>query len=175
MNIITNRLTIKKINYEQSKIISEKNNDNSARNFLDSLNDEERAIAFSDTKAVSDLLFRFENSIGNGNELYYGAWKDDELVGFISIINEESKSPELQIEISPEFQRQGYGYEFCFALLNYLFENKTYEHIRYTVLPANIASIKLVEKLGADIQPAKSYIESILIRTYYISKLSMNL
>ena len=138
-------------------------------NHLASLDEETLALALSDMEAVTNLFSRLENSIGNGNEVIYGAWKDDELIGFISILNEESKKPELQIEIIREFQGQGYGYEFCFNLLKYLFENKCYEYVSYTVLPTNTASIKLVEKLGAEIQPSKSDLESLLIRTYHIN------
>lgn len=171
MNIITNRLVIREIDYEQTKEIREENMDNDlVHDHFASLNQEELAVAMANTEAVSHLISRMKRSIGTENINHYGAWSGDKMVGYISISDENANTPELQIEIAPQFQGQGYGYEFGFALLKYLFERKQYEYVQYTVLPNNTASVKLVEKLGAVLQPPNSEIEKLLIRTYHISK-----
>ena len=170
MKIKTERLAIRRTTHEETKQISTANNTGSVDEFLGSLSNEEIAIIFQNKDAVSDLLTRFSNSIGNGDTETYGAWKDEKLIGFSSLINAESGTPELQIEIDPQFQGKGYGFEFLRALLGHLFETRNFQYIRYTVLPNNQASISLVEKIGASLQEPKSDAERLLIRTYHITK-----
>ncbi len=173
MKLKTNRLTISEVTYEESTKISAEIGGDSVNEFLATLTENDVAIIFRDQDAVSDLLTRFSNSIGDGNSEIYGAWKDGELIGFIAIVNGESGTPELQIEIAPEFQNKGYGFEFLDALLNYLFEKNDFEYIRYTVLPNNKPSISLVNHIGASLQKPKSEAERLLICTYHITKENM--
>ena len=140
----------------------------SVPNLFTSLSKGELDTVLSNTEALSDLLVRFKN-LAEDNKIYYGAWKNNELIGFVAIINEDSQTPEVQIEIAPKFQGQGYGYTFLFVLLKYLFETKRYQYFGYTVMPTNRASLRLVEKLGAKRQPPKSAAEDLLIHTYHIS------
>lgn len=170
MKLLTDRLVIHEATSEEVNRISEQNGGDSVDEYLSSLSKEDISVIFQDQGAVSALLTRFSNSIGDGNSEIYGAWKDDTLIGFISIINGESGTPELQIEIAPPFQNQGYGFEFLNTLLNYLLERKDYQYIRYTVLPNNKASISLVERIGAALQAPKSDAERLLICTYHITK-----
>lgn len=102
MKLNTNRLTISEVTYEESTKISAKIGGDSVNEFLATLTENDVAIIFRDQDAVSDLLTRFSNSIGDGNSEIYGAWEDEELIGFIAIVNGESGTPELQIEIAPE-------------------------------------------------------------------------
>ena len=173
MKLNTNRLTISEVTYEESTKISAKIGGDSVNEFLATLTENDIAIIFRDQDAVSDLLTRFSNSIGDGNSEIYGAWEDEELIGFIAIVNGESGTPELQIEIAPEFQNKGYGFEFLNALLKYLFEKNDFEYIRYTVLPNNRPSILLVNHIGASLQEPKSEAERLLICTYHITKETM--
>ena len=170
MKIKTERLSIRRTTHEETKQISTANNTGSVDEFLGSLSNEEIAIIFQNKDAVSDLLTRFSNSIGNGDTETYGAWKDEKLIGFISLINAESGTPELQIEIDPQFQGKRYGFEFLRALLGHLFETRNFQYISFTVLVHNPASISLVEKIGASLQEPKSDAERLLIRTYHITK-----
>ena len=170
MELTTERLIIHEVTSEDANQISSQISDDSVDKYLSSLSKDDIAVIFQDQDAVSALLTRFSNSIGNGNSDIYGAWKDDNLIGFISLINGESGTPELQIEIAPPFQNQGYGFEFLKALLNYIFEIKNFRYIRYTVLPNNNASIALVQRIGAVLQTPKSDAERLLICTYHISK-----
>ncbi len=170
MELVTERLVIHEATSEDANRISEQNSSDSVNEYLSSLSKEDITVIFQDRDAVSALLMRFSNSIGDGNSEIYGAWKDDTLIGFISLINGESGTPELQIEIAPPFQNQGYGFEFLDALLKYLFERKDFQYIRYTVLPSNTASISLVNHIGAALQTPKSEAERLLICTYHISR-----
>ena len=170
MELTTERLIIHEVTSEDANQISSQISDDSVDKYLSSLSKDDIAVIFQDQDAVSALLTRFSNSIGDGNSEIYGAWKDDTLIGFISLINGESGTPELQIEIAPPFQNQGYGFEFLGALLNYLFEIKNFQYIRYTVLPNNNASIALVKHIGAELQTPKSDAERLLICTYHINK-----
>lgn len=170
MELVTERLVIHEATSEDANGISEQNSSDSVNEYLSSLSKDDIAVIFQDRDAVSALLTRFSNSIGDGNSEIYGAWKDDTLIGFISLINGESGTPELQIEIAPPFQNQGYGFEFLGALLNYLFARKNFQYIRYTVLPNNNASIALVKHIGAEVQTPKSDAERLLICTYHINK-----
>ena len=148
MKLKTNRLTISEVTYEESTKISAKIGGDSINEFLATLTENDVAIIFRDQEAVSDL-------------------------GFIAIVNSESGTPELQIEIAPEFQNKGYGFEFLDALLKYLFEKNDFEYIRYTVLPNNKPSISLVNHIGASLQEPKSEAERLLICTYHITKETM--
>ena len=170
MELVTERLIIHEVTSEDTNQISDQNSNNSVDEYLSSHSKDDIAVIFQDQDAVSALLTRFSNSIGNGNSDIYGAWKDDNLIGFIALINGESGTPELQIEIAPPFQNQGYGFEFLHALLDHLFETRNFQYIRYTVLPNNKASISLVNKIGALLQEPKSEAERLLICTYHIVK-----
>ena len=170
MELKTERLIIRETTDDTAKRISEQNDQDSVDQFLKSLSTDDIAVIFQDKEAVSNLLTHFSNSIGNGESQTFGAWENNKLIGFVSLINAESGTPELQIEIAPSHHNQGYGFEFLHALLEYLFENKDFQYIRYTVLPNNQASISLVEKIGASLQEPKSEAERLLIRTYHITK-----
>lgn len=175
MELKTNHLIIKDATIDEANIISEQNTDDSVDKFLSSLSEADKFKIFQDQDAVKSLITHFSNCIGEGNSEIYGAWKDGQLIGFIALINGETGTPELQIEIAPPFQNKGYGFEFLDALLRHLFEIRKFGYIRYTVLPNNTPSISLVEHIGASQQAPKSEAERLLIRTYHITKESVAL
>ncbi len=174
MELTTDRLVIRRATSEESNQISAQISGDSVDEYLASLSKDDIAVIFQDQNAVSALLTRFSNSIGDGNSEIYGAWKEDTLIGFIALVNGESGTPELQIEIAPSFQNKGYGFEFLKALLVYLFEHKDFKYVRYTVMPNNKPSISLVNHIGALLQTPKSEAERLLICTYHITKESMD-
>lgn len=175
MELNTDRLIIREATSEESSRISAQIGDDSVDTFLATLSKEDIAVIFQDQDAISTLLTRFSNSIGNGNSEIYGAWDNDVLVGFVALVNGESGTPELQIEIAPKFQNKGYGFEFLKALLKHLFERNDFQYIRYTVLPNNKPSIALVNRIGGLLQTPKSDAERLLICTYHITKESMSM
>lgn len=174
MELKTERLIIREASYQEAKQISEQNNSGTANTLLSSLSEDDKAIIFKDIDAVTALLTRFSNNIGNGNSEIYGAWRKNTLIGFISLVNGESGTPEIQIEIAPKYQNKGYGHEFLSAVMEYVFEQQRFSYVQYTVLPSNKASIALVKSVGALLIEPKSEAEKLLIRTYHISKLSLD-
>lgn len=57
--------------------------------------------------------------------------------------------PELGFMIGNDFQRQGYAYEVCSAIVDYMYENYDMEEILIFIEPQNTPSINLAKKLGA--------------------------
>jgi RimJ/RimL family protein N-acetyltransferase len=172
--IRTGRLVIRPCSQESVDAISKINGDGNVTKYLSSLSEEQIAIIFKDKDQVELLLKRISASRGDGNSLLFGAWLKQNMIGYIALVNCAAKIPELQIEIAPDYQGKGYGYEFLKAVLRYVFKKHGYDAIRYTVLPSNDASIALVKKVGAILQKPASEAEKILIKTYHISSRSMN-
>lgn len=89
MELTTERLLIRETTYEETKHISVENGEDSVDKFLASLTDDDVAIIFQDKDAVSNLLTRFSNSIGDGSSEIYGAWDNEDAQGnrytFISV------------------------------------------------------------------------------------------
>lgn len=174
MEIKTERLIIRNTDRETANRISTLNNGNETDKTLASLSSEDISIIFEKPDEVEKIIARLSCSLGNGESDIYGAWLDTRFVGFIALVNCKSELPEVQIEIAPEYQNQGYGYEFLFSLLKELFREGKYTQLRYTVLPTNEASINLITKIGAFLQEPESIAEEKLFKTYHISKLSMD-
>jgi RimJ/RimL family protein N-acetyltransferase len=172
--IRTRRLIIRPCSQESADAISKSNGDDNVTKYLSSLSDEQIAIIFKDKAQVELLLKRISASRGDGNSLLYGAWLDQKMIGYIALVNCAAKIPDLQIEMAPDYQGKGYGYEFLKTVLRYVFKKHGYDAIRYTVLPSNDASIALVKKVGAFLQEPASEAERILIKTYLVSSLSMD-
>jgi RimJ/RimL family protein N-acetyltransferase len=150
--------------------IRELNKNDAVNDFFGSVPEEDRAEAFRDSNAVEKLFTLMESNLDTDNDIFYGAWKNDTLVGFIAIVNPTSHTPGIQIEIAPAYHRKGYGYEFLSAILKHLFETESFTYIQYLVMPTNAASIALVEKVGGALQKPGSFIEKLLIRVYHITK-----
>lgn len=174
MELKTEHLIIRNVSYEDTKAISEQNNSNSATEFLASLSEDDKEVIFRDTDAVFNLIMRFGSGVGDESREIYGAWKKETLIGFISLVNINSGTPEVQIEMAPEYQHKGYGHEFLLAVMEHIFEEQRFPYVRYTVFPNNEASIALVKSIGAFLQEPENVVEKMLIRTYHISRLSMD-
>lgn len=66
MELVTERLIIHEVTSEDTNQISDQNSNNSVDEYLSSLSKDDIAVIFQDQDAVSALLTRFSNSIGNG-------------------------------------------------------------------------------------------------------------
>jgi RimJ/RimL family protein N-acetyltransferase len=172
--IRTKRLIICPCSQEAADVISKSNSEGNSAKYLESLSDEQIAVIFEEKGKVELLLKRLSANLGIGDSLLYGAWLNEKMIGYIALVNCAAKVPELQIEIAPDYQGKGYGYEFLKAVLRSVFKKHGYDAIRYTVLPSNEASIALVKKVGAFLQEPASEAEKILLRTYLVSSLSMD-
>ena len=63
--------------------------------------------------------------------------------------------PELGFMIGKAYWRQGYAYEVCKAIANYMHENYEMEQIQIFIEPENTPSILLAKKLGAYLHKEK--------------------
>lgn len=167
--LITPRLQIRKATREEIKQIAAFNNADRSSSYLDSLSSEDREVIFKDAEAVQKLIAQLATVLGDGDVLSYGAWSGSEMIGYITLNNCTSEMPDLQIELAPAYQGQGYGYEFLSSLTDYLF-GIGYICFRYAVMPNNAASIALVEKVGGILQVPSSESERLLFKTYHINK-----
>lgn len=88
----------------------------------------------------------------------FGLWTvlhkgEDRVIGRAGLsIREGYDSPELGFVIDAAYQRKGYGYEVCRAILHYAKDELGFEMIHALVKEENTASLKLLRKLGFYIQ-----------------------
>jgi RimJ/RimL family protein N-acetyltransferase len=75
-----------------------------------------------------------------------------EFLGYISIHQVNSKTPELGIWLKKDAHGFHYGYEALNLLKNWAEHRLHYEYLKYPVVKINIASRKLAEKLGGCIE-----------------------
>ena len=75
----------------------------------------------------------------------------NEVIGTINVFDDDSRavsSKEIGYAISPKYQRNGYAYEAISAIVNLLQNDLLFDMVVAGILPENIPSIKLLEKLG---------------------------
>lgn len=97
-------------------------------------------------KAYIDSMYRFFG---------YGMWlvfekESGRLVGRAGVEHREALQGELELgyAIGTPWQEKGYATEVCWAILRYVEEELGFEEICSLVLPENVGSIHLLEKLG---------------------------
>jgi len=75
--------------------------------------------------------------------------KDKSPIGMCGIINRDSlEHPDIGFAFLPGYSGQGYGYEISKRTLQYAIDDLKLTKIVAITVPENIASIKLLEKLG---------------------------
>lgn len=168
--IITARLHIGEISKKDIQGITETNDEQRVIRYLDSLSETDKDTIFQDLSEVRRIMDRFSCIVNSEKTLSFGAWAEDNLIGYIQLANYEDPVPELQIEIASCYHKQGYGYEFLTEVLRYLFHTYQFLSIGYSVMPDNIASIRLVEKVGGVLQKPASRAEELLFRSYLIQR-----
>lgn len=119
---------------------------NNRQAFQESLNNWEKQKIF------------YQNKINNLNSNdYIFTWsiflKNGEVIGQITVQpNEEyENNPEIRNIgwfINPKYQKKGYAYEASSAILNFMFTKIEITTIKTSAVISNIASWKLMEKLG---------------------------
>ena len=81
----------------------------------------------------------------------FGLYDGEKYIGYLSFSNYESATPEIQIDIHEPYQRKGIGYKGVSFLTAELFrEREDIEYFIYRVRIENVASRKLIEKLGGE-------------------------
>lgn len=113
------------------------------RYMADLFADREEEIAY--TKDYIEKVYAFYG---------YGMWtvlekKSGAVIGRAGIIWREGYDvPELGFVIGVPWQRRGYAFEICGAILNYAKEKLLMERVQALVRPGNEKSLRLCEKLG---------------------------
>lgn len=118
------------------------------------------------TRYIENLYEDFEEeynfTIAYINNMYnfygYGIWavvrkEDDIIIGRAGLSNREvdgENKLELGYIIDEQYQNQGYAYEACKAICDFVKEKLFENEIVCFIRKENIASIKLAEKLGFD-------------------------
>ena len=103
--------------------------------------DEERAY-------MEDYIKQFYGFYG------FGMWtviykETGKVIGRAGLsVREGYELPELGFVIEVPFQRKGLAYEVCQGILEYAQEELLFDKLQALVEPENVASIKLLEKLG---------------------------
>ena len=78
--------------------------------------------------------------------------------GFCQILETESKTPEVGIDIMEEFMGNGYGYESTKLLMEYYAETHEVEYFRWKASTMNEASCAIARKHGGVIAKKKTLI-----------------
>ena len=161
------RLTICEIDPKDMKRISEQNTTVRLDEYLMSLSKDVIAKIMQDQAAVLELIGRLQKTLDAEYLKVYGGFLNGKLIAYVSLACCEDL-PEIQIEVLPEYQGQGFGYEMLERAIRMAFEELALTKLKYVVIPSNLPSIALVEKLGGVLQEPKSYAEEMLLRTYVI-------
>ena len=169
MEIRTERLIIRGVSQSEARQVKERANHSTGMEALDRHSEEEVKAIFSNQEQVQAFLDSIIESLGDCESVTYGAWRNHNLIGVIAVVNDCHGTPELEIYMLPEYQGQGYGFEFLRALLKELFLEKKYRFFQYRVSNDNSASINLVKKLGGIVQPPRTELEKILMQVYRIT------
>jgi [ribosomal protein S5]-alanine N-acetyltransferase len=96
---------------------------------------------------------------------------ENAFIGLVTLIKRDYlQHHDIGFAFLPQFSGHGYAYEASNKLLHHLLVDKGHTTIEACTLPENIASIKLIEKLGLNFKEQISH-NNELLSIYSISKL----
>ena len=117
-------------------------------------NDRIRFFLFDNRVISSDEARAFvEDSLANFEQYGYGLWLVfmrgiDCLVGFAGLLRSEEGTPSLIYGVHPDLRGYDYATEAASAVVSYALEKLTLPKVRADVDEPNIASVRVLEKLG---------------------------
>ena len=161
------RLDIQGCSAEQIKSITERNTTVRLEEHLASLSEEVIANIMADQMSVMALIVRLEQLVDSPYSIMYGGWYQGEMIAYVAFTEMEACA-EVHVEVLPEYQGQGFASELLSRTVEMIFSENRYPYLQYTVIPSNLPSIALVEKLGGALQKPASYVEEMLLKTYVI-------
>lgn len=166
--ILTTRLRLKPIPRDTARELSEKQAPATADSSYLKKAIEEHPEIIADTKELKRVL-DVMGSMYDRDELCYGAFLNDEMVGFVNVVHPDGDFPILQYEVKVEYHRKGLGYEAVTGYLQAYWEEHQSSHVFALIRPTNTASIALIKKLGGILVPPKSLLEELMFSTYKIA------
>ncbi|MBE7085023.1 MAG: GNAT family N-acetyltransferase [Clostridiales bacterium] len=93
----------------------------------------------------------------------FSLYDEEKYIGYVSFSDYASTSPEIQIDIKEGYQHKGIGYKAVHYLTDKLFQERAdIEHFIYRVRVENVASTKLIEKLGGEEVPVDKVVASFI-------------
>jgi RimJ/RimL family protein N-acetyltransferase len=118
-------------------------------------NEHVRHFLFDDRVISLDEARLFvEGSLANFEQYGYGLWlvfparESYRLVGFAGFLRLEEETPNLIYGVHPDFRGCGYATEAAEAVLSYAFEELDLTQVKADVDEPNVASVRVLEKLG---------------------------
>lgn len=136
--------------------------------FLNELSPQQMEQLILDKDGLQALYAALLEIKDRPGKVYTAQTDNGNLIGYVTVKGYGREDPELQIEIMPEYQRQGYGRELLSLVIQEIFRKTTAEKVTYRTGLYNAASMKLIESLGGFLQEPSSIAEEMLLRTYYI-------
>ena len=115
------------------------------------------------SKKAKVLLTRYEGAARS-----FGIYLQDEYAGYVSFAEYACATPEIQIELQEKHRNKGIGYAAISLLTSRIFaERQDVEYFLYRVRSDNVASTRLIEKLGGKKIERGEFIEKI-IKKYHL-------
>lgn len=142
---------------EAEKIILRKLESKDFFNYLDYVNNEDISNQFNFKYTIESAENRFNEIINKYNEetkpfIWVITIKEtDELAGMITVdkISLSNKSFSIAYGLREKFRGNNYAYQACYCLITYIFNNFDMHRLELAHNIDNIASQKIIEKLGA--------------------------
>lgn len=101
--------------------------------------------------------------------------KDGSFLGYCGVVRAPDRDfDELTYTLHRHAWGQGYATEVAGAMLAYVFERASLDHIYATVYPDNVASLRVLEKLGANFQRQEVEEDGTRVNHYIFSRPSLS-
>ena len=166
--IVTERLLIERATEDVAEMITQSNEGTSAP--FSYRIPETTPLTKKDMAALVALYHTLQSSSQLPRDVYSVKLNAGELAGYIALRNPAGRVPEIQLELLKKWQNLGYGQELLRGFTAAVFMEGHVDAILYRVHPDNLPSIKIVERVGAQLQEPESEVEALLIRTYLIRR-----
>ncbi len=139
--LLTDRLSIEPISFDDSTFILELVNTEGWLTFIENRN------VYSEIDATGYIQKIMDNS--HTDYSLVKRKEDQSKIGIITFIQRDYlEHPDIGFAFLPAFSNQGYAYEATKAVLENLIKTNHLSHILATTIPENQNSIKLLKKLG---------------------------
>lgn len=138
--------------------------------YLSSLSPEQMSVVKNESDALMELFSTMLASAVLPQKPFAAKIRNGTVVGYVTVKGYGQPDPEIQIEVVPAYQRQGYGHEILRRILLQMFRETDAKTVLYYIRPDNTPSIRLVESCGGILRQPRSKAEAILLKTYMIQE-----